>query len=110
MRSSVSSNEIASARISCSDRSLKFFAKRRPPVTNQRCEYHFFGTPELGEAVGVVAARRTDVPVVRESEGLTITLSDSVTPLRISEEARPRCRIALRAEARIDSCNRRHAR
>src|SRR6266403_4222781 len=85
MRASVSSDEIASARISCSDRSLKFFAKEPPPVTNQGGEYHFFGTPGLGEAVGVVVARRTVVPVVRESEGLTITLSDSETPLRISD-------------------------
>src|SRR6266446_1926904 len=43
MRASVSSNEIASARISCSDKSLKFFAKGPPPLTNQGCEYHFFG-------------------------------------------------------------------
>jgi hypothetical protein len=28
---------------------------------------------------------RTVVPLVRESEGLTITLSDSVTPVRISD-------------------------
>ena len=32
-----------------------------------------------------VAATWTVVPVVRESDGLTITLSDSVTPLRISD-------------------------
>src|SRR5438105_13561736 len=31
MRASVSSEEIASARISCSERSLKFFATRIPP-------------------------------------------------------------------------------
>jgi hypothetical protein len=31
------------------------------------------------------AAMRTLVPVVSESDGLTITLSDSVTPLRISD-------------------------
>ena len=70
--------------ISCSDKSLKFFSKEPHPVTNQGCEYHFFGAPGLGEAAGVRAARRTVVPVVRESEGLTMTLSDSVTPLRIS--------------------------
>jgi hypothetical protein len=40
---------------------------------------HFFAAG-LG-----VAATRTIVPVVRESEGLTITLSDSETPLRISD-------------------------
>src|SRR5438132_14125006 len=83
MRASVSSNEIASARISCSDRSLKFFAKRRPPVTDQGCEYYFFVTIALGEAVGA-AATRTMVPVVRESDGFTITLSDGVTPWTIS--------------------------
>ena len=42
------------------------------------------------EAAGVaegaeLAAMRPVVPVVRESDGLTITLSDSVTPLRISD-------------------------
>src|SRR5713101_3028971 len=36
MRASVSSDEIASARISCSERSLKFFAKVFPPVITQR--------------------------------------------------------------------------
>ena len=39
----------------------------------------------VAEEAGVAAARRTVVPVVRESDGLTITLSDSVTPLRISD-------------------------
>jgi hypothetical protein len=67
-------------------------------------EYYFFAREGLGvveeagvaEEAGVteeggaaeeagVAATWTVVPVVRESEGLTITLSDSVTPLRISD-------------------------
>ena len=42
----------------------------------------------LGGAEGVeawVAATRTVVPLVRESDGFTITLSDSLTPLRISD-------------------------
>ena len=56
-----------------------------PPLTNRGCEYHFLGASGPGEAVGLVAASRTVVPVVRESEGLTITLSDSETPLRISD-------------------------
>jgi hypothetical protein len=38
----------------------------------------------LGEGAGV-AAMGTVVPLVREFEGLTITLSDSVTPVRISD-------------------------
>src|SRR5437588_7360825 len=53
--------------------------------------FHFFaagaGVPEedgVTEGAGA-AARWTVVPVVRESDGLTITLSDSVTPLRISD-------------------------
>src|SRR5207248_7440956 len=53
--------------------------------------FHFFaagaGVPEedgVTERVGG-AATWTVVPVVRESDGLTITLSDSVTPLRISD-------------------------
>src|SRR5438552_8865687 len=60
--------------------------RHRPPGERpNKAARYFFGASRLGEAVGVVAARRTDVPVVRESEGLTITLSDSVTPLRISD-------------------------
>src|SRR5436305_52446 len=38
-----------------------------------------------GVAEEAVTATRTVVPLVRESEGLTITLSDSVTPPRISD-------------------------
>jgi hypothetical protein len=56
-----------------------------PPLLDQGSEYHFFAAEGLGEDVGVVVARRTVVPVVRESDGFTITLSDSVTPLRISD-------------------------
>ena len=58
---------------------LKFFAKEHPPVTNQGCEYHFLAALGLSEAAGA-AATRTMVPVVRESDGFTITLSDGVTP------------------------------
>jgi hypothetical protein len=54
-------------------------------LAKEPLEYYFFGASGLGEAVGLVVARRTVVPVVRESEGLTITLSDSETPLRISD-------------------------
>src|SRR5207302_7556146 len=54
------------------------------PVINQGCEYYFFAAGGLGEATGA-GATRTVVPVVRESDGLTITLSDSETPLRISD-------------------------
>jgi hypothetical protein len=44
----------------------------------------------VGEEAGVaegagVDETRTIVPEVRESDGLTITLSDSVTPFRISD-------------------------
>src|SRR5437667_5551227 len=141
MRASVSSEEIASARISCSDRSLKFLATGISYRIEQRLRYYFLAAEGAGvaegaevaeasgaaEAAGVmeaagaaegaavaevsgadaeaavradasgaaepggvaeeagVAATRTFVPVVRESEGLTITLSDSVTPLRISD-------------------------
>src|SRR5438132_4624930 len=126
MRASVSSDEIASARISCSERSLKFLATVPPMVMNQGHEYYFFATSGAGEGAGVpeavgvaeaagaadgaavagaigaaeasgfaepggvaegagVEATWTVVPVVRESDGLTITLSDSVTPLRISD-------------------------
>jgi len=45
---------------------------------------YFFATVGLGEGDGV-AATWTVVPVVRESEGLTITLSESEMPLRISD-------------------------
>src|SRR4029077_17863776 len=62
---------------------LKFFAKEHPPVTNQGCESHFLAALGLGEAAGA-AATRTMVPVVRESDGFTITLSDGVTPWTIS--------------------------
>jgi hypothetical protein len=49
---------------------------------------YFLATPDV-EGAGLWSgatddATRTIVPVVRESDGLTITLSDSVTPLRIS--------------------------
>ena len=45
---------------------------------------------DVAESAGVAdaagaAAMRTLVPVVSESDGLTISLSDSVTPLRISD-------------------------
>jgi hypothetical protein len=60
-------------------RCLKFFANGAPPVTNRGCEYHFLATLGLGEAAGA-AATWTMVPVVRESDGFTITLSDGVTP------------------------------
>src|SRR4029077_5612053 len=60
-------------------RCLKFFAHGAPPVTNRGCEYHFLATLGLGEAAGA-AATWTMVPVVRESDGFTITLSDGVTP------------------------------
>jgi hypothetical protein len=43
-----------------------------------------FAAAGLGEGVGV-AAISTIVPLVRKFEGLTITLSDSVTPVRISD-------------------------
>ena len=43
-----------------------------------------FAAAGLGEGAGV-AAMGTVVPLVREFEGLTITLSDSVTPVRISD-------------------------
>src|SRR5438045_8437008 len=84
MRASVSSDEIASARISCSDRSLKFFATAFPTVMSQGWEYYFFAAAGVDEVAGG-GAIRTVVPVVRESDGLTITVSDSVTPLRISD-------------------------
>jgi hypothetical protein len=58
---------------------------RRNGHSPSQCEYYFFAAGGLGEAAGVAAATRTVVPVVRESEGLTITLSDSETPLRISD-------------------------
>jgi hypothetical protein len=58
--------------------------RHRPPGYGLRkTRHYFFPTPGLGEAG--VAATWTVVPVVRESEGLTITLSDSETPLRISD-------------------------
>src|SRR6266478_8836992 len=147
MRASVSSDEIASAKISCSDRSLKFLATGISYRIEQRLRYYFLAAEGAGvaegaevaeasgaaEAAGVMeaagaaegaavaeasgaaaeAAVRADasgaaeasgfaepggvaegagveatwtvVPVVRESDGLTITLSDSVTPLRISD-------------------------
>src|ERR1700730_14544703 len=106
MRASVSSDEIASARISCSVRSLKFLATASPPmrvlsfsqygsVAGEEAgvadgasvaEGARRGTEEAGVAEGVgVAATWTVVPVVIASEGLTITLSDSVTPPRISD-------------------------
>src|SRR6266404_2062923 len=130
MRASVSSDEIASARISCSERSLKFlatafsltrilfFPQRRIGVAVRAGVTEEAGVEEgaavakeagvtegaaavaedagvaegegVAEETGVaegagVAATRTVVPVVRESDGLTITLSDSVTPLRISD-------------------------
>ena len=66
-------------------RSLKFFANGAPLFRNQGCEYYFFGVSGPDEAAAVVVARRTVVPVVRESERLTITLSDSVTPPSISD-------------------------
>src|SRR5689334_12272408 len=49
------------------------------------CKHYFLGSPRLGEAAGFFAATRRVVPVVRQSEGLTITLSDSVTPLSTSD-------------------------
>src|SRR6266581_3094753 len=141
MRASVSSDEIASAKISCSERSLKFlattfsliptlfFPQRRigvaegPGVTEEAAaeeagvadgaavgERAGFAEgadaalgPGVAEGAGVaeeeasaaeeardgskacIVLMRTVVPVARESEGLTITLSDSVTPLRISD-------------------------
>src|SRR5438309_4445045 len=117
MRASVSSDEIASARISCSERSLKFlatafflipilfFPQRRIGVAEGAAAAEGAGVadePGVPEAVGAaeaagaadgaavaegagVEATWTVVPVVRESDGLTITLSDSVTPLRISD-------------------------
>src|SRR6266404_441175 len=154
MRASVSSDEIASARISCSERSLKFlatafsltrilfFPQRRIGVAEGEAvaeeaevaevigvvegagvaeaigvadsvtpvriwctaaetvgaaeEVAVAGAPGVADGAGVaeetgvaegagVAATRTVVPVVRESDGLTITLSDSVTPPRISD-------------------------
>ena len=57
---------------------------RRNGRSPSQCEYYFFVTVALGEGAGV-AATRTTVPVVSESDGLTITLSDSETPLRISD-------------------------
>jgi len=43
------------------------------------CEYHFLATAGLGEVAGTVATR-TAFPLMRESDGLTMTLSDGVTP------------------------------
>src|SRR6267142_2785286 len=135
MRASVSSEEIASARISCSERSLKFlattfslirilfFPQRRIGVAEEAGVTEEAGVAEgagVAEVIGVaeaaavaeapgiaeaadvagplavadptgvaeeagVAAMRTFVPVVRESEGFTITLSDSFTPPSISD-------------------------
>src|SRR6266404_3494731 len=122
MRASVSSDEIASARISCSERSLKFLATGISYRIEQRLRYYFLAAEGAGvaegaevaeasgaaEAAGVmeaagaaeasgfavpggvaegaaVEATWTVVPVVRESEGFTITLSDSATPPRISD-------------------------
>src|SRR5229473_2919782 len=159
MRASVSSDEIASARISCSERSLKFlattfslirilfFTQRRIGVAEEAGVTEEAGVAEgagVAEVIGVaegagvadsvvplrtsvsaetvgvaeaaavaeapgvaeaadvagplavadptgvaeeagVAAMRTVIPVVRESEGFTITLSDSFTPPRISD-------------------------
>ena len=53
-------------------------------------EDRYFSTAFAGDGAGLWEgaaddATRTVVPVVRESDGLTITLSDSVTPLRISD-------------------------
>src|SRR5438105_14518749 len=53
MRASVSSEEIASARISRSERSLKFLATAFPIVMNQGCEDYFFATSVVGEGAGV---------------------------------------------------------
>jgi hypothetical protein len=48
--------------------------------------FGYFATDGAGLWPGAGdAAMRTVVPVVRESEGLTITLSDSEMPLRISD-------------------------
>ena len=60
-------------------------------VDQVNLSFHFFGAvvgvPEEDEVTeeGGAVATWTVVPVVRESDGLTITLSDSVTPLRISD-------------------------
>jgi hypothetical protein len=48
-------------------------ARRTQP---RRCEYYFFANEGIGGA-----ATRTIVLVVKESEGLTITLSDCAAPL-----------------------------
>ena len=48
--------------------------------------FGYFGADGAGLWPGAGdAAMRTVVPILRESERLTITLSDSVTPLRISD-------------------------
>ena len=67
----------------CSVWVFEIFRQRRSSATNRGCEYHFLATSGLGETAGA-AATRTMVPVVRESAGFTITLSDGVTPWTIS--------------------------
>ena len=63
----------------CSVWVFEIFRQRRSSATNRGCEYHFLAILGLGEAAGA-AATRTMVPVVRESDGFTITLSEGVTP------------------------------
>ena len=63
----------------CSVWVFEIFRQRRSSATNRGCEYHFLAILGLGEAAGA-GATRTMVPVVSESDGFTITLSDGVTP------------------------------
>ena len=58
---------------------FEVFGRAPADVMNQGCEYYFFAIAGLGEATGA-AATRTAVPVMSESDGLTTTLSDGVTP------------------------------
>src|SRR5260370_35388602 len=57
MRASVSSDEIASARISCSERSLRFLATVSSTVMTQGREYYSFVTSAVGEGGGLCRAR-----------------------------------------------------
>ena len=58
---------------------VSFPARRGTPRADIPWFDWFFAIAGLGEAAGTAATWRA-VPVVRESDGLTITLSDGVTP------------------------------
>src|SRR6266404_5752616 len=77
MRASVSSEEMASARISCSERSLKFLA-----TAFSLTRILFFPQRRIGVAEGEAAAEEAGASeVIGVIEGAGV--ADSVTPVRI---------------------------